>query len=256
MRVTRPSGRRYGPACGTCKLPVHVRGEIAQRARAGQSRRSIAEHVTNLGHPIGKDALARHLTDCVGLQEHDADSAPEVATVLMAQVVADCLSGWHHISSRIATRLHECGLTDEAEIVLGNLPESLRRPLVTTDENASPAGELLAGRLLAAAVARVLSRSHPTASLDLAADLDEHGALDLADSLRHLAASAATDSVFPMTPEDTFERRARVLALRAIERMPDPDRRSSAMALYQHQYGPVRLDELAQAKTEAEAFTP
>lgn len=235
-------------------MPVAVRGEIAQRARAGQSRRSIAEWCTNQGFPVGKDSLGRHVNDCVGLEEHDPDSAPEVATVLMATIVADTLAGWQHISSRIATRLNECGLTDEAEVVLGNLPESLRRPLNSADEDASPAAELLAGRLLAGAVARVLSRSHPSASLDLAADLDRHGATDLADSLRFLAAEAATQSVFPMTPEDTFERRARVLALRAIERMSDSERRSSAMSLYQHEHGPVRLDEHAEAK--AEAFNP
>lgn len=253
--MTTPTRRRGkgGRSCATCALPVALKADIAARARRGDSLTSISAHVVNEGYGIGRAGITLHLRQCVGITEQPEDQGPQLASVITAHIVRDETTGWPNVGTRVANRLAEAGLHDEAAIVLGEVPELLRRGLMDADGGSSPAAELLSARLLAQAIRQVLSRRHPEASRDLAAQCQEQGAHDLADSLLFLADEADKSIANPMTDDERWERRSRVLGLWAIEREPNPEYRSRSMALFQHEHGPVRLDELAEAKAMAQA---
>ena len=99
-----------------------VRGEIARRARAGESFRSIAMWTTNEGHPIGHDALARHLRACVRLDQVPEVESPRVGAVLVATAVADVFERWPDAASRCASALESNGLHEAALIVQSKMP--------------------------------------------------------------------------------------------------------------------------------------
>jgi hypothetical protein len=181
-------------------MPATVRAEIARRGKAGHALLDIADYATNQGHAIGRDAINRHLRQCVGLTERGSDNDIQTTTVLMASVVAEEAARWPDTQKRIVNRLNGVGLRTEAEIVAGALPDSMRLTLAEVDPDASPAAELLGARVLAKAMRQVLSRRHPEASRDLADTCDSLDATDLADSLRFLAAQAEAQALAVTTP--------------------------------------------------------
>ena len=105
-----------------CRLPVAVRGEIARRGRSGESFRSIAMWTTNEGYPIGKDAIARHLRSCVGLDDVSEVESPRVGAVLVPTAVADVFERWPDAASRCASALESNGLHEAALIVQSKMP--------------------------------------------------------------------------------------------------------------------------------------
>jgi hypothetical protein len=140
--------------CACCALPTDVRADMARRARSGESLRSITEHVVNLGYGLGRGAVTEHLRRCVGIEQPEAQPV-ELRSVSIAHTVAAELVRAPHSARRIAERLAEQGMPDEAEILMHSVPERMRSTL--TEPGTSPGAELLAGRLLAQAVGAVLS---------------------------------------------------------------------------------------------------
>lgn len=193
------AARRGHPSCATCKAPTSVRASIAQRARRGDSLRSISEYAVNEGHALGRDGIAHHLRNCVGITEQQDGSDPLTRSVLTARTVAWVMRGWLSRLETIAEALHEHGLTVEADIVLGADPGHMRKALADI-EPGSPAEELLAARALALACAHVFGVAHPEVAREMAASLAEQGAdslsadlLYLADRATAYAATAAKD---------------------------------------------------------------
>ena len=191
--VSIPTKRGH-PLCKACSLPTAIRGEIARRARAGESLRSISEYVVNEGHVLGKDGVAGHLKHS-GIEHRTGDDSPKVPSVLLAVMVAEVLAVWPNLAQKLADRCSECGLTTEADIINGSIPETMQRALAAS--TGTPAGELLESRCLAKAIRAVLSKAHPAAARDLADDLRSQGADELADSLLFLADRAALQLTQP-----------------------------------------------------------
>lgn len=192
------AGRR--PGCATCRLSTTLKAEIARRARAGESFRSLAELVTNNGHAIGRDGVAAHLRGCVGLDEPGEAETPDVTSVLVARTVADHLRVIPRVAEEIAQALAGYGLTTEAAVMQSHLPDSLRAAIEAT--SGTPAGELIVSRALALAVRRVLGVSHPEAARDIADDLRQQGCLELADAFLFLADRATAMSAVTATKND------------------------------------------------------
>lgn len=185
------AARRGHPPCATCKAPTSVRAQIAQRARRGDSLRSISEYAVNEGHALGKDGIARHLRACVGITDRSDGTDPASRSVLTASTVGWVLRSWPSQLDSIAEALHEHGLTVEADTVLAADPDRMRRAFGATE--GSPAAELLAARCLALACSRVLGVAHPEVSLEIAQKLKEQGADELEADFIWLSERATTN---------------------------------------------------------------
>lgn len=179
------AARRGHPQCKACTLPVSVRAEIAKRALRGDSLRSISAYVVNEGHALGKDGIAHHLRQCVGIGDKGGASDLATRSLMTAALVGYVLHGFPRLSNDIAEELIGADLSDEAEAVQLHLPEYQRRALEAAA--GTPTGELLAARALALACSRVLSTGHEATARALADDLHEQGADELASSLLVLA---------------------------------------------------------------------
>lgn len=192
------AARRGHPACATCKAPTSVRAQIAQRARRGDSLRSISEYAVNEGHALGKDGIGHHLRNCVGITDTD-QAESQSRSMRVASIVGYVVRGLSRLSNDIAEELSSAELTDEAAVVQQHLPESNRRALEATA--GTPTAELLASRCLAIACNKVLRVAHPEVSREIARVLAEEGADVLASDLlwlseqatAHVAATATTD---------------------------------------------------------------
>jgi hypothetical protein len=183
-------GARRGPRCACRSTPVTVKAEIARRAKNGESPNAISTWLVNSGHGIGRAGVTNHVRKCLGVAEPDG-SDPATRSVLLAEIVARLMTGWAGRLDLIAHAAQEAGLTVEAALLQGHVPETMRTALAETA--GSPAGELLEARALALACSRVLRLDrYSDAARALAVDLSEQGADELAAALFELATRANT----------------------------------------------------------------
>lgn len=183
------AARRGHPQCKACALPVEIRAEIAKRRRRGDSLRAISAYAVNEGHALGKDGIALHLRQCVGIEDKGDGSDPETRSILMARIVGYELRGWPGKLNDVAQALGDAGLSVEADVIQADVPESMRRALALT--GGTPAGELLAAGCLALAMSRVFSVSHEQAARAIGSALKEQGADELSGDLLWLADQAS-----------------------------------------------------------------
>lgn len=154
--------------------------------------------MVNEGHALGKDGIAHHLRQCVGLMDNGDGSDPETRSVLIARTVGRLFEPQPAKLAILAEQLNDSGMTVEAEIVQAHVPGSMRKALELT--NGTPGHDLLAARALAIACARVLGTSHHEAARDIASELEAQGAQELAADLIWLAERATAHVVSEATP--------------------------------------------------------
>lgn len=195
--------RRSGPPCACCALSVLLRAEIAKRARNGDSLNGVSTWLVSEGHGIGRAGVTNHVRKCLAIAEPDG-SDPATRSVLLADAVARLLpGGWAGRLDLIAHAANDVGLTTEALVLQASVPETMRQALTATEN--TPAHSLVAARALALACARVLRLDqHSAAARDIAADLAEQGAEQLAVELLAFASkptARAEDAPTDRQPE-------------------------------------------------------
>lgn len=177
--------------CSVCALPPVVRRECEDRLqRRGLSLRAVAAYATELGHACHRDALARHLTHLGPNSRPDTDvPVTGGSAALVALAAQDVLAGWPSLAAKLAQRLYDDGLVQEARIVtldLGDLQGAIEATRGTEAEI------VLSVRVLCAAL-HVIMPGHPEVCHEVAAELNGLGAPpSLADTFEWLAAKPLT----------------------------------------------------------------
>ena len=117
------------PTCSACRLPPLLREQLAQRGRRGIPLRTIAQWLTEQGETVHRDAVHRHLRNCVApTDEYDPDPniSADPAGLLIAYAARDVLEHWPSIATRLVERLFSDGAVQAAGIVASAVPETIR----------------------------------------------------------------------------------------------------------------------------------
>lgn len=114
--------------CGACRLPPAIKHEITVQRRRLVPLRDIARQLRELGHPLGKDAIARHFELHVApLGDLDMPDSSDRSGdgLLVARAVADHLKNWPSIARQVHVRLILDGAIEAAEIIAQAIPETM-----------------------------------------------------------------------------------------------------------------------------------
>ncbi len=164
-----------GRICAACALPSAVRRDCEDRLqRRGLSLRAVSAHAADLGYTVGKDSFATHLRQHLGPNSRADTDVPVTggSAALVALAARDVLAGWPSLAARLAQRLDDDGLGQEARIVSLDLGD-LHGAIEATD--GTDAQIVLTVRVLCAALHVVMPR-HPLACHEVAAELTSLGA--------------------------------------------------------------------------------
>lgn len=187
--------------CSVCQLPPVVRRDCEDRLqRRGLSLRATAAYATELGHPVQKDALSRHLTHLGPNSRPDTDvPVTGGSAALVALAAHDVLEGWPSVAARLAQRLYDDGLAQEASIVTLDLGEDLQGAIEAT--RGTEAEIVVSVQVLCSALRRVMPR-HPQVCYEVAAELNNLGAPpSMANTFEWLAEKSLSTAELP--PKET-----------------------------------------------------